>query len=519
MIAKLHRPRSLLALIVMSLSLHGFEARAQSAPDFIFEGTHYFAGIPSSSDHQITSQNDNSSDSTYAETSSASASSNSLTLDTQMMVTRSSGSGVHEQSSEYRFKIWAKYPGDISLSSAGSASYSISGPNGSRIGYGGYVFGSGTFSATQGSGGITESGSSSQSGSSEAHLGCGGGSTKTFLGTTYYRVAPPTNTYGVGGTSRIEGTGAGTVTVTGSQSVTASYATSTPVAVANPASYCSQNLSSTLFYNASYDPDNPSGSQATCSAAWSVTGPNSFGMSASTNGSVGFSPTDAGTYNASLTVTDNEGMTANTTASIFCRPGTFYEPGTTPRSSGEITQSCGGAGDGASAASTSSPSPYRTMSAQGAVAPATGNAKVTVSVSGQRGRGAPMDVDITVNSQLTLVGARQTSIRNGNFTYSIGFYQYGSSRYFLDADGSEFYLGSWSGSITNPAGFMGTFQTISGGHKLTNAGPPGEIWAAGNWEYEFTGKNLTKITDPAGNAQVITWATQTGGQLHPEPVS
>lgn len=200
MIARTIWPKGILVLLAACLVHGGSDAAAQS-PDFIFEGGHYFGTSPDESAHQITSQSNNSGDSGYTETASASASSTTLSLNNGMTVTKSSGNGARTVTGGYRFSIWSKYPGDISLSSAGSATYSISGPNGCRISYGSYVFGSGNFSAVKQYGSITEDGSASQSGSSEVHLGCGGGSTKSFSGVTYYRVAPPRAGYETGSTT------------------------------------------------------------------------------------------------------------------------------------------------------------------------------------------------------------------------------------------------------------------------------------------------------------------------------
>ncbi|MBN9519235.1 hypothetical protein J0H58_12055 [bacterium] len=506
-------------------------AVAQTPPDFIYEGNHVANGSNSSSAAQITSLSDSGSWTSgvcsFNESSSAGASGGTLTLSSSVTAERTSGSGVCEYSGGYRFSLWAKHGGDVYLSGSGTASYNISAPVSSSVSYGGYMYNAGTFSATKLSTGISENGSTSRSGNSSVHLGCSPGNTKSFGGVTYYKVAP-SSTYTVTSYARTDGSGVGTTTITGNQTITAAFGANSPVVVLDVQQNCSQGLD-TSFANFSYDPDNPTSpppnSRNTCSAAWSVSGPSSYGFSSSSNASVSFNPPHAGTYTASLTVTDDEGSTSNTSADMFCRPKTPSRAGTDATDSGSISHQCGGAGNGgdggaggASFMSMASAEPAQrgSMSATGSVTPATGNATVSVSVSSQAGRGSGIPLEIQLHSHRIVGGAYFTSMMNGNFTYSIGFMTSGSSRYFVDADGSEFYVGTTSGSPTPPAGFYGTFTSITGGYKLQNAGAPGEIWQAGSWTYEFNGpgSGLTKITDPVGNIRQITWALKSG-QNHP----
>ncbi len=518
--------------MLLAVALHIRSNAKAQAPDFIYEGVHVANGSNTSTAGQITSESDGGTWTSgicdFDETSSATASNGTLTLSNSITAERTSGSGLCEYSVGYRFSLWAKHGGDIALSGSGTASYTINAPNASSAGYGGYMYNAGSFSATMTSGGISTNGPSSRSGDSSVHLGCTPGNSKTFGGVTYYKVAPST-TYLVSASARVDGTGVGDTTMTGNQTITAAFATTPPEVVLDVQQNCSEGLD-TSFANFSRDPDNPPPapsptSRNTCSAAWVLTGPSSYGFSSSNNNSISFNPPYPGTYTAQLTVWDNEGTSNTTSADMFCRPKTPSKAGTGPTDSGSISHQCGGPGDGANAGSGGSantsvagaePAQRGSMSATGSVTPATGNATVSVSVSSQAGRGSGIPLEIQIHSHRIVSGSYFTSMMNGNFTYSIGFMVSGSSRYFVDADGSEFYVGTTSGSPTPPAGFYGTFSSITGGYKLENAGPPGEIWEAGSWTYEFNGpgSGLTKITDPVGNIRQITWALKSG-QNHP----
>lgn len=487
---------------------------AQSAPEFVYEVNHVANGVPGTAT-PLTSRSDPDSGGngnlSYSETSSASASGGALTLSTSYTVSRVSGSGVYQLSGGYQFSLWARHPGDIYLSGAGSASYSISGPNGSSVSYGGYMYNAGTFSASQGSGGIVESGPSSRSGDSEVHLTCSSSTTKTFTaypGVTYYKVAP-SGVYGVTASPRLEGSGAGTVTISGSQTATAEYADIDPTTVVDDGK-CSAGASFT-FTHTSRDEDSPvpQSTGAICSAAWAVTGPSSY---SSTSPTV-TSPVQ-GQYNASVTVTDNEGATASNSKSIYCRKATGLNPGTTPTTSLIQSHQCEaspGTGQSAEPAYMSYASSWmsqRTMQASGSVTPDSGNAFVHISSSSQVTRGGGLNLDIYVNSQQTKGSLGYSNMRNAYYTYSIGLFNAGGLTHLIDADGSAYHVGTWDGVSTKPAGFMGTFQALPAGEmKLYNAGPPGEIWQAGNWTYFFDGwYRLKKIVDPAGNIQEVTWS-------------
>lgn len=511
MIDYFHRLGSRLFLFAFLSHLCVVATLAQSAPEFVYEVNHVANGVPGTAT-PLTSRSDPDSGGngnlSYSETSSASASGGAITLSTSYTVSRVSGSGVYQLSGGYQFSLWARHPGDIYLSGAGSASYSISGPNGSSVSYGGYMYNAGTFSASQGSGGIVESGPSSRSGDSEVHLTCSSSTTKTFTaypGVTYYKVAP-SGVYGVTASPRLEGSGAGTVTISGSQTATAEYADTDPTTVVDDGK-CSAGASFT-FTHTSRDEDSPvpQSTGAICSAAWAVTGPSSY---SSTSPTV-TSPVQ-GQYNASVTVTDNEGATATNSRSIHCRKATGLNPGTTPTTGVIQSHQCGssaGTGQSAEPPYMTSAMSQRTMQASGSVTPDSGNAFIHISSSSQVTRGGGLNLDIYVNSQQTKGSLGYSNMRNAYYTYSIGLFNAGGSTHLIDADGSAYNVGTWDGVSTKPAGFMGTFQALPAGEmKLYNAGPPGEIWQGGNWTYFFDGwYRLKKIVDPAGNIQEVTWS-------------
>ena len=119
-----------------------------------------------------------------------------------------------------------------------------------------------------------------------------------------------------------------------------------------------------------------------------------------------------------------------------------------------------------------------------------------------------------INSQVGLT-QRMTYMGTAQFTYSLGLYkktyyapwgQRFDDRYFVDSDGTEWYMGAWGSSFSNPAGFYGTFSTGGAGFYLSNAGPPGDIWQAGNWKYEmYSSGTLYRIYDPNGNIHELVY--------------
>ena len=69
-----------------------------------------------------------------------------------------------------------------------------------------------------------------------------------------------------------------------------------------------------------------------------------------------------------------------------------------------------------------------------------------------------------------------------------------------------------SSSPAAAAGIFSQFAAVKGGYILSHAGPPENVASAGNFTYQFSpARLLRQITDPAGNAQNLTY--DANGQL------
>ncbi|MBL7661561.1 RHS repeat protein, partial [bacterium] len=140
-----------------------------------------------------------------------------------------------------------------------------------------------------------------------------------------------------------------------------------------------------------------------------------------------------------------------------------------------------------------------------------GNQTVTIYSSTQTGK-FPVLTNITLNSQ-----PRETSRPMGNATFSWDMHVVPSisvpgdtkvHRILVDGDGSWYDTGRSNQAPTMPAGVYSSLATISGGYRLSNAGPPGDLKKSGNFTYDFdsSGK-LTQIKDPEGNTQTIAYSS------------
>lgn len=524
------RPSTLSLLFLLLLPfLFAPKALAQGAPEVLFRIGHLSGDCsttPTMSLLSSSTRNDNGTWTegvfTYTDTSSATASSGSLSMSTEMTVERPAGSTGGSQCAGYGFEVYTKHPADMTLAGSGSASGSFSGGSGGTLAFATYPINAGSYGLSQTSG---QSGSTSGSGNLAVNLTCSASGTQfsEYSGVTYYRAFQSNGQlYKVNGTVTLGGTGAASGTVSGSGSVAVQYATGTPVAVISPAAPGGMVGNQITLTNASYDPDGPGGTQGTCAAEWVVQKPDgSYYTTSYSNSSYVFTPTAAGKYTANLTVTDNEGSTAATSVSFGVRSATGHFPGSDGRNSSETQISCGGPGAGGSGGGTMTSSSQSrnlstTMSATATLNPQSGNAAVEITTA-NLARANPLDLRLRINAQSLL--NRDTNMHNIASTYGLGMHKRtylnggGSQqqdRYLVDADGTEFYLGPWSNTPVSPTGFYGTFQSGGQGWYLIGAGPPGDIWQAGNWQYEFyTGGALYKITDPNNNVHQVIY-TQMG---------
>ncbi|MBX9681403.1 MAG: hypothetical protein K2X38_21825 [Gemmataceae bacterium] len=430
-------------------------------------------------------------------------------MSTDLLVARNNGSGGGSYCNGIQFEIFTLHPGDMTITGSGSASGSFTGASGGSQGYGQHPINGGSYSLTQGGSATNSSGSGSVSvtGSCSA---TGVTNLPGYTGIAYYPVST-IGTYRYKGSATLgSSTSAASSDLSASGSVSVTMATATPVAVISPDEPGATTGYPVTLYNSSYDPDGPGGTQPTCSAVWTISGPSGTVTPSSVNNSaVTFTPSADGAYTVALLVTDNEGAQSSTSVSFYSRGATGPWPGTYGRSE-EITASCGGSpGNGGSAGGMSADPRGRNFNGKANLE--SGNTALTYS-DPIRTRGFPLRLDLQINNQTKLVG-RKTTLGNANFTYSIAvvYYSYLNSggtqikeRYLVDADGTAVYIGSgWTGTPSVPSYFKGNLQSNT---VLANAGPPGKISYAGNYKYEFlSGGALSKITDPQGNIQQLTY--------------
>src|SRR5262245_21276701 len=429
---------------------------------------------------------------TYSDSSSASAGSGSISMTVGMSVVRPSGTTGGAQYAGYGFEIWTKHPADMTITGSGSASASFTGGAEGNISFGPYPINAGTYGLSQTSG---QSGNTNSSGDQVVNFTCSTSANyfSAYPNVTYYKAFKTEGPlYKLSGTVTLGGTGAASGIVTGSGLVGVTYATATPIAkIGFPGATIGYSVTLT---NESNDPDGPGGTQGTCSAVWTNSGPSgTITPSSSSNSSVTFTPNTAGTYTVDLTVTDNEGSQASTSFSFNPRGMSNPWPGRYGRTP-EIVNGCPGPGNG-------DPTWFDTIAnpISGATAARYHDPVKT--------RGFPLRLDAQINNQIRLP-TRKTALANADFTYSIGVFYYQHydgggfmhrERYLVDADGTTLYLGNWTDPPSLPSYFKASLN--SNATVLSNAGPPGRISYAVNCTYKISGGALYRITDPRGNIQ------------------
>ncbi len=499
-------------------ALFPLPAYSQSSPDVLYEVGHLtgdcLANPPTSLLGSGSVSGNISAPGTpcsFTSTASASVSAGTLSMNTTLTLEKDSTGSCGSRCGGWGFTIYTKYPANMTLEGGGSASGSFTGANSGSVGYGQYPLNAGSYGLTYSG---SQSGSTSSSSSTAINLSCSSPANTSlpgYAGIPYYRAYQSNGQlYRLNGTVSVGASGNASATIAGAGSVSVNFATGNPVAKISPDEPGGMATYPITLSNASYDTDGPSGS-GVCSTNWTLTKPDSTTATSSNNSVYTFTPAVPGPYSASILVTDNEGVTATTSVPFGVLPVRAPFPGSDARNSEEIETSCGGPGSGGSPGGMSVDPSAHTSTTR--VNPQSGDSGLKLH-DPTRTRGFPLNMDIQINNQRGLT-QRKTSIGNGHFTYSIALYvkQYydgagtlHKDRYLIDSDGTEFFLGVATAPIVNPAGFLGTFQSGGVGWYLLNAGPPGDIWQAGNWKYEFyTSGLLYRLTDPNGNIQELKW--------------
>ena len=148
--------------------------------------------------------------------------------------------------------------------------------------------------------------------------------------------------------------------------------------------------------------------------------------------------------------------------------------------------------------------------------PQTGDARATVP-DPVATRGYPLTVNIHFDSQPVELGR---PMANATFTYDIHLATQtlfdtacnGSThRMLVDGDATRYDFGPITGGLSPPPGFHALLTTAGSGWTLQNAGPPEALSSSGGFRYDFDSQGrLTRITDPANNAQVLAYGGPNG---------
>jgi len=222
-----------------------------------------------------------------------------------------------------------------------------------------------------------------------------------------------------------------------------------------------------------------------------VTKPNGSVVNGSSVASISFAADIAGPYNVLLTVTDDEGVQAQTSLGFDVDPRS-------PRSGspGEEPTSCRNCGDSKVQACTFASRGNNQISWRDPVAT----------------RGYPLRNRIFINSQ-SLFPTRTTDLGNASFSYGIEILTAtinGTPRRFvIDGNGTELDFGPTSGAPTGEPGVFSVLTVNQNSYTLSGAGAPESIHEAGNFTYEFNSNGqLTSLTDPSGNTQALTYNSE-----------
>lgn len=491
------------------------QASAQTAPDAIFSVLLKNGSVTIGSQAPASSWTETRSSGSGIIRSmavSGSVSGNSISCTSEANVDGTGATGSFTSTATQEVTVLVKGTPSVEIVTTHSASGSINSNSNdaASVSYSGSLGGSGTMTLTKPFGTTgTSSDSGSGGGTYFVNLGCSGqngGAATAF--TEYpgvvYRPIDLASELAFRGTARTDGPGISNtvnLSVDGTSTVTVTIQTDAPtpqidgpfvggVAVANPAVG-----NSVTMKDISYDTDNRNGTTAgegICSHEWTLTRPDGSVTSSTAAGNFTFTATMAGVYNVVLEVTDNEGSVSQTDTDVEVSPP---EPaaGRDPADCEDIAVSCG--------------DKFVTM-----LKPCTGNIYV-VATDPIQTRGFPLANNLSISSQ-TRFPSRTTAFGNASFTYgmevttgTVKVAGVNETHWFLiDGAGTEVDYGIATSAPTPSAGAYAQLAAVTGGYELTGAGPPDKAYKAGNFSYEFdTSGKLTKVIDPSGNEQEVTY--------------
>jgi YD repeat-containing protein len=476
-------------------------AFAQSAPDAVFSVSRVGIG----SQLPATGWNDSNSGSNWQQQLSGSASGNSANMSATMSL--NGNSQYFDLSANYLVTVYVRGSATSTITSSGTINASATSDGIPRATAGGGAI---PFSG-ESAGAVKEFGapgsdteSSGGGGSHFSNIGCGGaggGGSISFpeYPGVVFNIPPGGKDLPFGAGIRNDGPTASNVSLNSSITVSLGVVlgADAPVAVIDGPYVSGQSGVqgqikkgvSTTLHNHSFDPDNQSGSDpltGICSTVWEITDPAGNTTTQTNNATLTFTPTMWGNWVVKMTVTDNEGDTAEKTVPMTADPKKA-RPGNDGRE--KLGLSCEGGGFDASLSVDS------------------GNLQATwfdpVST-----RGFPLEVNIHLNTQSSFPN-RVTELGNASFTYGIAIDTAeieGIAHWFvIDADGEELNFGPASSAPTATAGIFSQLNQVGGGFELLNAGPPESIEVYGNYNYTFdSAGRLTTVVDPSGNIQSVT---------------
>ncbi|MBL7661753.1 RHS repeat protein [bacterium] len=352
----------------------------------------------------------------------------------------------------------------------------------------------------------------SGSGARHVDVECGGGGrqTRTFSeypGVTYLRVSEVG--FSLGNFTRMDARPGEVLAVgSGSFSYGVELGASEPVvSVEGPLVGGNLNLNPPRgalvdFEASASDPDNQVGS-GICSYEWEVRKPDGVVLAGSGE-QLSFDANLSGEYRVEVEVTDNEGVVKREER-VFFVGSKAREPqaGTGPNDEGEggkpqYSNRCGG-------------DEYVSVG----VNPVYGNGYVAI-IDPIATRGMWLRNDVWVSSQgLIKFPDHGTVFGNAAFTYGISVEAHvvqgvngPEVRHFLfDADGYALEMGVDGHSPVRPPGMYSELSwDEEEGYELNGAGPPGEIFRAGDYRYEFNEfGHLERVVDPRGNVQELRY--------------
>ena len=504
-----------LAFLILTASpLLVSSSHAQSAPDAVFVvGGVVTGGTSYPGDVAPASWSHNGTFSTGTADISGSTTSTSVTLNSEVDISGNptpffTQGGV----ARHTVQIYVKGRSSAEIEESTSASVSVTSAGGAvEAHYEDIPWNGDSLSVSQSSTGSDSDTWSSTSSTTKnmACTGSGGGSLTLpgFPGVTYYKA--DSAVYTIESYAEINGSLSQSANASGSTTISVTLGAATPLAVAdgpyvggvlvsNPG-----RTSSVTINNNSYDPDNnagTSGRPGICQASWTIYNPNGTSSVQSGLTSATFAVNNPGVYRVVLDVTDNEGATSQTEVSFPVGQLRTGFPGSGPKDEPMHEVMCGD-------------SKLRARVGYG-----NGNAQVTW-MDPVRTRGFPLSNKLHVNSQERFSTSSSPFFGNAAFTYGVRVTEEtidtggGPALHYIltSGDGAQFNYGPTSSAPTQEPGVYGVLSVTGSGYELTDAGPPEEIFKAGNFNYEFDSNGvLLKVIDPAGNEQELTY--DTGGE-------